>query len=58
MNLVLTGAGRLVEVQATAEQQPFDESQLQQLLALGRQGVETLMKQQKAAVPLRAAVRR
>ena len=36
MNLVLTGAGRLVEVQATAEQQPFDESQLQQLLALGR----------------------
>ena len=58
MNLVLTGAGRLVEVQATAEQQPFDESQLQQLLALGRQGVETLMKQQKAAAPLRAAVRR
>ena len=58
MNLALTGAGRLVEVQATAEQQPFDESQLQQLLALGRQGVETLMKQQKAAAPLRAAVRR
>ena len=58
MNLVLTGAGRLVEVQATAEQQPFDEFQLQQLLALGRQGVETLMKQQKAAAPLWAAVRR
>ncbi len=54
MNLVLTGAGRLVEVQATAEQRAFDEDQLQRLLALGRAGVETLVEQQKALVPLRA----
>ena len=54
MNLVLTGAGRLVEVQATAEQRAFDEDQLQRLLALGRAGVEALVEQQKALVPLRA----
>ena len=54
MNLVLTGAGRLVEVQATAEQRAFDEDQLQRLLALGRAGVETLVEHQKALAPLRA----
>ena len=56
MNLVLTGAGRLVELQATAEQRAFDEDQLQRLLALGRTGVETLIEHQKAVAPLRAAL--
>src|SRR4029077_20353058 len=36
MNLVMTGAGRFVEVQGTAEGAPFTERQLAQLVALGR----------------------
>ncbi len=58
MNLVLTGSGRFIEVQATAEHRPFDDAQLQQLLALGRRGVESLIELQKAVAPLRSATRR
>ena len=42
MNLVMTGAGRFVEVQGTAEGNPFTERQLAQLLALGRAGIARL----------------
>ncbi len=52
MNLVLTGAGRFVELQASAEQRAFDDAQLQQLLALGRRGVESLIELEKAVAPL------
>jgi ribonuclease PH len=47
MNVVMTGAGRFVEVQATAEKTPFDEQQLGQLLALARRGIEQLVAVQK-----------
>ncbi len=43
MNLVLTGSGRFVEVQATAEQTPFDDGQLAELLSLGRRGIQELI---------------
>ena len=43
MNVVMTGSGRYVEVQATAEKIAFDESQLQTLLALARRGIEELV---------------
>ncbi len=56
MNLVLTGSGRLVEVQATAEQRPFEYAQLAELLTLGRAGIESLIERQKAIAPLRAPV--
>ena len=36
MNVVMTGDGRLVEVQGTAERTPFDRAQLDRLLELGR----------------------
>ncbi len=49
-NFVLTGAGRLVEVQATAEKIPFSEEQLLSLLALARKGVAKLVDLQKIAV--------
>ena len=42
MNIVMTGAGRFVEVQATAEKIPFDDAQLAALLALGRHGIAEL----------------
>jgi ribonuclease PH len=43
VNIVMTGSGRLVEVQATAETTPFDEAQLADLLALARKGIGELL---------------
>jgi ribonuclease PH len=53
MNLVRTGSGRFIEIQATAEHQPFDDAQLRQLLALAAGGIEQLLELQKSAAPLR-----
>ena len=49
-NFVMTGAGNLVEVQATAEKIPFSEEQLSALLALARKGIAKLVDLQKLAV--------
>jgi ribonuclease PH len=49
-NFVMTGNGRLVEIQATAEKDPFTEEQLGQLLALARKGIAKLVDLQKIAV--------
>jgi len=49
-NFVLTGDGRIVEVQGTAERDPFSEEQLIALLALARKGVRKLVDLQKLAV--------
>src|ERR1700691_3668771 len=48
MNIVMTGSGRFVEVQATAERTAFDDAQLASLLALGRRGIEELVVAQRA----------
>ena len=50
MNVVMTGSGRFVELQATAEKTPFDDSQLDQLLKIARQGVAELFDMQKQAL--------
>ncbi len=50
MNVVMTGAGRFIELQATAEKTPFDDGQLSRLLSLGRQGVRDLVEIQKRAI--------
>lgn len=50
MNIVLTSGGKFVELQATAEQIPFDDPQLGELIALGRKGVGELVELQNAAV--------
>src|ERR1700732_4117879 len=47
MNVVMTGAGKFVEVQATAEKSAFDDAQLADLLALARQGIGELVMIQK-----------
>jgi ribonuclease PH len=47
MNVVMTGSGRLVEVQATAESEPFTQEQLDQLLALARGGIGQLVEKQQ-----------
>jgi ribonuclease PH len=49
-NFVMTGDGRIVEVQGTAEKEPFSEEQLLTLLALARKGVTRLVDLQKMAV--------
>ena len=50
MNFVMTASGKLVEVQATAEHQVFDDAQLQKMIALARRGVEELIEKQQAVL--------
>jgi ribonuclease PH len=52
MNIVMTGAGKFVELQATAEREEFDDAQLATLLGLGRRGVSELIALQKRYVQL------
>jgi ribonuclease PH len=47
MNVVMTGSGRFVEVQATAERGAFDDEQLSRLVALARVGIAQLIEIQK-----------
>jgi len=49
-NFVMTGAGHIIEVQATAEKEPFSEERLLELLALARRGIGRLVDLQKMAV--------
>lgn len=50
MNLVMTGSGRLVEVQGTAEHSPFSKQDLDDFLSLGWSGIQRLIKLQKELV--------
>jgi len=47
MNLVMTGAGKLVEIQGTAEGNPFSKEALDKMIALGEKGIKELLAQQK-----------
>lgn len=47
MNVVMTGTGRLVEVQATAEGRPFTPEELQQLLKLAAAGIRQVTEAQQ-----------
>ena len=49
-NFVLTGRGGIVETQATAEAEPFEEAAFHELLALARHGVADLVALQEEAV--------
>jgi ribonuclease PH len=50
MNLVMTSAGKFVEVQATAEHQVFDHSELDAMIQLARNGINTLLEKQQAVL--------
>jgi ribonuclease PH len=50
LNLVMTGSGRLVEVQATAERAPFDRAGLDELLDLGAAGIQEIREAQEAVL--------
>ena len=50
MNLVMTAAGNVVEVQATAEGAPFTVEQMNEMVALGREGLGKVFSQQQEAL--------
>ncbi|MBY0346140.1 MAG: ribonuclease PH, partial [Neisseriaceae bacterium] len=52
MNVVMTEAGAFIEVQGTAEGQPFDQEALNQMLSLAKSGTQTLIQAQKKALGL------
>src|SRR5213595_2209850 len=56
LNVVMTGAERLVEVQATAERAPFAREQLDELLELGAGGIATIREAQELALDAAARV--
>ena len=53
MNIVMSGDGRFIEIQGTAEQQPFDRAVLDQLLELGAAGCRRLTELQQQALGIR-----
>lgn len=56
MNFVMTGGRRIVEIQATAEQHPFDETQLKKMMDFAASGIEALIARQRSILknlPLR-----
>ena len=50
MNIVKTGDGRYIEVQGTAESEPFDRHALSGLLELADAGIDQLIDKQRAIV--------
>ena len=55
MNVVCTGDGRFIEVQGTAEGEPFSREEMESMLALARTGLDTLFAAQRAALDAPAA---
>jgi len=52
MNVVMTGTGGFVEIQGTAEGEPFSSAQMDALIVLAKQGIAELIAKQKAALGL------
>jgi ribonuclease PH len=50
MNVVMTSDGRFIEVQGTAEAQPFNRAELDSLLALAEKGIKDLIECQRGVV--------
>lgn len=58
MNIVMTGSGRFVEVQGTAEGEPFTKTHLSKLITLAQAGVQDLIEIQKKALEKKTAKKR
>jgi len=50
MNVVMTGSGRYVEIQGTAEQTPFAQETLLAMLAVAEEGIRQLIGLQRRAL--------
>ncbi len=57
MNVVMTGSGELVEIQATAEGKPFSTDQLNKLIEAARPGIQKLLAAQQALLKIGKATR-
>ena len=57
MNVVMTGSGHFVEIQATAEGRAFTGSEMQDLLALAAAGIRRLTEEQRAVLPVKFSAR-
>jgi ribonuclease PH len=57
MNVAMTGSGRFIEVQGTAERRPFTPAELTALLSLARRGCRELTRLQQAALRSRRPVK-
>lgn len=53
MNLVMTGSGSIIEIQGTAEGEPFSKSQMNSLVDIAHKGILQLMKKQNQALSIR-----
>jgi len=51
-NFVITGRGGIIEIQATAEKEPFAEERFNAMLGLARSGIAALVKQQREVLGL------
>jgi ribonuclease PH len=58
MNLVMTGAGKFVEIQGTAEKSPYSTEQLQSLLNLGTEGIRQLVQLERTTLESCANLKR
>ena len=50
MNIVKTGSGGFVEIQGTAEREPFSNKQMDSLMSLADKGVKELIEIQKSVL--------
>ena len=50
MNVVMTGEGRIIEIQGTAEGDPFSQDQMEGLMGLAKKGIEVLIEKQREAL--------
>lgn len=50
MNIIMTGDGRFIEVQGTAEKEPFSKNEMEKLLSLAKDGIEDIIAIQKKAL--------
>jgi ribonuclease PH len=52
MNVVMTGGGRFIELQGTAEGEPFERAQVDELMLLAERGIQALVAAQRSALDL------
>jgi ribonuclease PH len=50
MNIIMTGSGEFIEVQGTAERQPFSKDEMDAMLSLAKKGIEDLFSVQRKLV--------
>lgn len=50
MNFVLTESGKIVEIQGTAEETPFEEQDFSEMMSLAKEGIKLLILEQKKAL--------